>query len=155
MKEIQLTRGMSALVDDADFDWLSAFSWCANKTNKHVWYAITTIKSKQVYMHRLILGLTERYQRTDHKNGNGLDNQRVNLRLSDASSNNCNRGKNSNNTSGYKGVIWCKITKSWRAQIGLNNKCIIVGNFKTPEFAAHAYDLAARSLHGEFARPNT
>jgi len=104
-------------------------------------------------MHRLILnppaGIT-----IDHINGNGLDNRRENLRLAGRGQNQCNRGKQSNNTSGFKGVTWHKNLNKWEAGISISGKRYHVGFYKTPEAAARAYDDAAKKYHGEFARLN-
>lgn len=87
----------------------------------------------------------------DHINGNGLDNRRENLRLATRSQNSINRGKQSNNKSGYKGVSWNKRDKRWTAQITINKHIINLGGFDTPEQAYEAYKEAAKQYHGTFA----
>lgn len=90
----------------------------------------------------------------DHKDNNGLNNQRENLRLASGSQNKANCAKYSNNTSGYKGVTLRKERNTWRAQIRVNNKLIILGCFVDKEEAARAHDKAALLYFGEFAQLN-
>ncbi len=159
MKQVQLTRGFVALVDDQDYALVSRYLWYPSKPPRnHSFYAITTIrlpngKRKTVRMHRLILGAAAGIQ-VDHKNTNGLDNRRSNLRLASPSDNQHNRGKGKRNTSGFKGVRWHKQDKRWYAAICVNWKHKWLGFFDTPEKAAIAYDDAARKYHGGFARLN-
>lgn len=105
------------------------------------------------YLHRLVTG-AGRGQIVDHINGNRLDCRRANLRVGTRAQNLWNRGKARHNTSGYKGVSFCKQTGRWRAEIRANRKCQKLGRFQTAEAAARAYDAAARRLHGEFVQVN-
>ena len=104
-------------------------------------------------MHRLIIG-TPDGRATDHKDSDGLNNQRVNLRICDPSQNSSNAVIRSDNTSGFKGVSWRKNRRKWLAQIQHDHRVIHIGQFSTALEAAIAYDEAARKLHGEFARTN-
>ena len=155
MKEIILTKGKVAFVDDEDYDLVKDYKWRAKESSHtRCFYAIATIPIKDrplIQMHRLILGLTDPNIQVDHINGDGLDNRRYNLRACTASENRCNRGKSKNNTSGYKGVCFHKASKRWRAKIRLKNKFTYLGDFHTPEEAYAAYCKAALELHGEFA----
>lgn len=90
----------------------------------------------------------------DHINGNKSDNRISNLRLATRSQNFCNRGKNSNNTSGYKGVSWNKRDKNWTVHICVNRKQRHGGSFKVKEDAVLAYNKLAVRYHGAFARLN-
>jgi len=91
----------------------------------------------------------------DHKDGNGLNNRKANLRLCTNSQNQANRnGTQRNNTSGFNGVTWSKHDKKWRAKIMLNKKRVHLGGYYTAAEAANAYDKAAIKLFGEFARVN-
>ena len=100
-------------------------------------------------MHKLITG----YKETDHIDGNGLNNQRGNLRSVTDSQNQMNR-KNIRGTSKYKGVYWNKANKKWLARITINQKNIYIGYFLYEHNAAHAYNFKATELYGEYASLN-
>ena len=157
MKEIQLTKGFVTLVDDEDYETLSQYRWRALKGSQRTWYAARNIKvagkNMTIMMHREIINAPENIF-VDHINMDALDNRRENLRLCSKQENCCNKGKFSNNTSGYKGVSWDKRGERWVAQIRVNLSSKHLGYFDTPEDAARAYDKAARQYHGEFARTN-
>ena len=157
MREIPLTQGKVALVDDEDYEWLAQWRWTAwtSERNK-TWYARRPIwkperRKSSIAMHHLILPI-QHGQTVDHKNGNGLDNQRHNLRLATNPENQCNAGPYSSNTSGYKGV--CAVGPRWRAQLQVDGRKVHIGIFDVLEDAARAYDVAARELQGEFAYQN-
>jgi hypothetical protein len=154
MKEIHLTREKVALVDDEDFEWLNQWKWCFDGR-----YAARRLENygKKIRMHTVILQPTDGML-SDHKNRNELDNQRNNLRVCTKAQNQHNRGKQSNNRSGYKGVDYVaskqKRNKRWYAHIGYNGRNICVGYFLTPKEAAKAYDTKAIELYGKFADTN-
>lgn len=157
MKRIPLSRGRYALVDDEDFERLVTFRWHCDSYG----YAKRSIhignrKHRNVAMHREILGITDSDILVDHMNGDRVDNRRSNLRLSTKSTNGCNRNKTRANTSGYKGVTKHNQCKSdrWIAQIRVNNRNRYLGLFTTPELAAAAYNRAAVTHFGEFAKLN-
>ena len=154
-KKIPLTQGMFALVDDEDFKELSKHKWHIRK-KKYTFYARARIEidgnRKLVYMHRIIMDAPKDRQ-IDHKNGDGLDNQRSNLRFCTNGQNQHNRRKGKG-TSKYKGVHWLKDNKRWRASIGFNKKLINLGCYDNETDAAKAYDRKALELFGEFARTN-
>jgi hypothetical protein len=155
MKEIPLTQGKVALVDDEDFEELNKYKWRARK-GKNTFYAKRSTKrpnQKTIEMHRQILGFPAGFQ-TDHRDGNGLNNQRSNLRICTISQNQHNTGKQKRNTSGYKGVCFHKNAKRFIALIMVNRKSTHLGYFNTAIEAALAYDAAAIKLHGEFAQLN-
>ena len=158
VKEIQLTQGKVALVDDADYEYLSQWKWHAQLI-KGRWYARRSIRKgfpKQISlsMHQVILN-TPNGMESDHKNGNGLDNQRHNLRV-------CTKYKNMYNqniqtrskSSKFKGVYWSKKYRKWVAQIRVNHKAIWLGQFNSEIEAANTYNMAAKRIFGEFAKLN-
>ena len=153
MKEIQLTQGKVALVDDEDYEYLNQWKWHVSNGN----YARRTIYNfklcKALFMHREIMKVSKGLL-VDHINGNSLDNRKLNLRICTNSQNLRNRLKNINNTSGYKGVRLINSTKKWRAQIWLNSKYYHLGLFNNIKDAARAYNAAAIKYHGEFANLN-
>lgn len=153
MKEIPLTRGLVALIDDADFDAVSAYKWyAAHRKGGATFYARRTVNPSQtILMHRAILCAPSGVG-VDHINCNGLDNRRSNLRLATSAQNAKNRGMHPGNTSGYKGVCWHPSANRWQAQIKVDGRNKYLGLFPTPVEAHAAYCAAAKELHGEFAR---
>lgn len=156
-REIILTQGRVAIVDDADFEWLNQWKWNAHDSHGWAWYARRIHmagegKKTQIIMHRLILKAPKGAY-SDHINGNGLDNRRANLRLCNSSQNNSNRHYGWG-SSKFKGVSWDKINKKWAASIKHNKQQIALGRFSLEIDAAKAYDMAAPLYHGEFARTN-
>lgn len=153
-REIALTQGKVALVDDADYELVSRYRW--NVTDSG--YAHTILYERGKYagylrMHRLILGLGPR-EIADHINGDRLDNRRCNLRRCNYSQNSMNRRKMRGATSQYKGVIWNPEQKTWDANIYPNNTHKRLGHYHDEEAAARAYDAAATQLYGDFAKVN-
>jgi hypothetical protein len=103
-------------------------------------------------MHRALLRVDDPCIDVDHKDGDGLNNRRRNLRISDENGNNQNRGPSCNNKSGYKGVCKSgKNPKKYQAVVDYLGKKIWLGYFDDPKKAAYAYDDKIRELHGEFA----
>jgi hypothetical protein len=153
MKEIKLPKGFTAMVDDDDFERLSAFSWLVRKASKLV-YAVRheRINGKIVwhYMHREILN-PPNSAKIDHIDRNGLNNTRSNLRLCSHKENMWNRSGSSNASSKYKGVYLDKIRGKWGARIMVNGNPIRIGNFYSEKVAALAYDLTASYHYKEFA----
>ena len=154
MKQIQLTRGQVALVDDEDYAALYKFKWFAwweKKTRS--FYALRTAgvgeSPSSIRMHRQLLDAPEGIQ-VDHYNHNTLDNRRENLRLATSQQNTRNSKQRSDNASGYKGVDWHKQPSKWRASITVDGKQRTIGHFTTKELARDAYVAAAKSLHGDF-----
>ena len=158
MKAIPLTQGKVALVDDEDFEWLSKWKWYAWKS-KNGWYAMhnkwspKAKKQKIIRMHRFILG-TKKDQEVDHKDHNGLNNQRTNLRSCTHLENCMNQRPRKDCSSKYKGVHWRKSCKKWQCRIACHGKQHHLGYFKSEYDAALQYDIAAQFFFGEFALLN-
>lgn len=148
MKEIPLTQGKVALVDDEDYERLVAmgkWQFVNGYASKGIW------PNKSIKMHRLIMDTPIGFE-TDHINGNKLDNRRKNLRVCTTAENQLNRGVPKNNTSGFKGVH--KFRNKWRSSIKINSRRVHLGLFTCPIEAASAYNEAAIKYHGEFAKLN-
>lgn len=149
-RKIPLTQGKFTIVDDADFDWLNQSNWYF-----HHGYAVRKAprhggKQRMIHMHREILG-TPMGMETDHRNGDGLDNRRANLRVCTSSENHMNERKREGMSSQYKGVSRLKRCKKWKAQIYYDGVCHRLGRFTDEADAARAYNTAAREHFGEFA----
>jgi hypothetical protein len=160
MKLIALTRGLSAMVDDNDFDWLSQWRWQAMKSGRN-FYASRDVrigprrenKRIRILMHRVILGIPVDLQ-VDHRDMNTLNNQRPNLRAATRAQNNGNRRSHRGSTSRYKGVFWSGQAEKWQARIIVDSRQVHLGLFVDEAAAARAYDAAAREHFREFARLN-
>lgn len=163
MKEIPLTQGLVAIVDNDDYERVSAHRWytAISRTSSDGVSLIYAVRSayrpdgqrRQQRLHRFILDAPDNMQ-VDHINGDGLDNRRENLRLCTSAENSRNVRPYTGGTSALKGVSWHLRVKKWRAQIKINGKKLHLGYYSTEEDAAKAYDSAALRFHGEFARTN-
>ena len=155
MKNIPLTQGKFAIVDDDSFEYLSQWKWCAIKSSKR-FYAIRSVYRPYRYplmviMHRLILGVKDRKTQVDHIDRNGLHNWKGNLRIATHSENRRNEGLRDINSSGLKGVGWHKRIGKWQARLGFEYGRIHLGYFDDKWDAAKAYNEAASEHFGEFA----
>ena len=142
------------MVDDEDFEYLNSFRWTA-KIHGHLKYAERNYRGKTIKLHRLIMSVTEKNMFIDHIDGNGLNNQKINLRICSSAENTRNHRKISNLlTSKFIGVHLHKKTNKWRAGVRFNKNLIDLGLFKNEEDAAMAYDRKAFEVFGEFANLN-
>lgn len=153
MKEIKLSRGQIALVDDEDFEAISKYKWALGKDG----YAISSRRKGKglghlnFKMHRVVMN-AQKGQIIDHANRNPLDNRKENLRFCTHSQNSANTNGSGRNTSGYHGVNFFNrpSPKKWRASIAGE----LIGYYLDPRTAAFMYDQAAKKHFGEFARLN-
>lgn len=160
IKIIPLAQGLFTIVDADDFDILSQYKWQLKKPTKgrttYYTFCVTPSKNgkrKSIFMHRLLMD-AKSGQLVDHINGNGLDNRKSNLRIATQSQNSANSKLPITNTSGFKGVSWCKRSRKWMASIRINKLKKTLGYFTDPIVAAKAYDVAAKSHFKTFARVN-
>lgn len=158
MKKIKLTKGKVALVDDEDFEYLNQWKWHI-QPSINTEYAIRTewvSKNKCICirMHRDLLAIKDSRIKVDHKDGNGLNNQKVNLRECTQAQNGRNTRSRKNSSSKYLGVHFCKTRKKWVAQIQHDKKAYSAGLHLSEADAAIAYNKKAIELHGEFANLN-
>jgi len=151
MKEIKLNRGRTTQVDDADFYAANQFTWFVTKIG-NVFYAVRNLPGGGTQM--LHCFLFPEWALVDHKDGDGLNNQRVNLRPGDKSKNGANSRKRLGTSSRFKGVTWDKRCNCWHASITVYYNRLFLGRYESEEDAAHVYDYAAQSYFGEFARTN-
>lgn len=153
-KELQLTKGYVALVDDSDYEYLSRWKWTYSGG-----YALRRQvqdgRKRTIMLHRQITNAPD-FHDVDHRDLNPLNNQRYNLRVCSRSQNCANRPASEFGTSKFKGVSLRRdrIQNPWRATIACKNQQFSIGAYPTEIQAARAYDEKARELFGEFAFTN-
>jgi len=150
MKKILLSKNKVALVDDEDYEYLNQWKWSYSGHGYAHRKGYKEGKYTTIYMHREILKPPEG-KLTDHKNMNGLDNRRKNLRICDKSQNGANRPKQKDNTSGHKGIYWFRRDKNWLVQIRCKSKNYYLGYFNDKNDAIKVYNEKSKELFGEFA----
>ena len=155
MKKIPITQDKFALVDDEDYERLCKRKWSVQKDH-NTYYAVGYVKVDGKYsrisMHREILGLTSGDGKlVDHKDRNGLNCQRYNMRIATKSLNCYNCKENKNNKSGYRGVCWYKETEKWKAYLKVKRINIHLGYYINIKNAAESYDKAAIKYYGKEA----
>jgi hypothetical protein len=148
--EIPLSRGLSATVDAADACAVLAHKWHAVPA-RGTYYAARRVGSKTIYLHRALLGLVEagRGVFADHRDGNGLNCTRKNLRACTPAQNNSNRQHRHARPSGLPVGVWCARGK-FAARIVVNGVDHYLGVFETPDLAGIAYRDASRQFHGDY-----
>ena len=149
MREIQLTQGLVALVDDCDFERLNQVKWCAAR-NCNTFYAVrhslrVNGKRHRILMHHEVIGTPPTGLIADHRNGQGIDNRHKNLRFVTNRQNGQNR-KNEKTSSKHPGVSWSKTSKKWRAYIQIRRKSKHLGYFTDEKDAFEAYKQAVYDL---------
>lgn len=162
MKEFLInskTHGIKTiLVDDEDYDFLSKFTWCIIKCH-NTFYAKTTINYKKIRMHGMILKHHNidipLGQMIDHIDSNGLNNQKINLRVVSNSENQFNVGKRKNSTaSKYKGVRYNKDKKKWYSCCTINRKYYFFGYTKTEMESVLNYNREIKKYQGDYGKIN-
>lgn len=157
-KQIQLSKGKYAIVDDEDFEYLNQWKWYVNSSG----YAVRSenfktesgkISARTIRMHRVVMRAPQTHE-VDHRFGNRLDNRKANLRVCTRSENNMNKPLLPKNSTGFKGVMWHKRNLRWVSRIKVNGKLIHLGSFTCKIQAAKIYNEAALKYHGEFAHLN-
>jgi hypothetical protein len=147
--------GRVALVDDEDYELVMQYRWHVREQRSPsgiAWGPYATAgmpgdHSTKVFMHKLLTG----WPLTDHRDGNGLNNQRSNLRPATHVQNSQNRRPWAGRSSQHKGVSWHRRAGKWRADITVNGKIRYLGLFESEENAARAYTEAALATQGEYA----
>lgn len=144
------------IFDEEDFDLVCSYNWRVNNLGYVTYQEYTPgiTKPKTLLLHRLILGVTGRYEVVDHINHNPQDNRRCNIRKASIGQNVWNTVSYKNSTSKYLGVSFETGRKKWRAQIKANGKQCSLGRFNNETDAALAYNEAASRYFGEFANLN-
>lgn len=154
MREIPLTQGKFAIVDDSDYEELMRWKWCYRSgyalRSEHVCMRDGKQIQKTILMHRVINKTPEALE-TDHINGNTLDNRKSNLRNATHAQNLRNQRQRNRNKSGFKGVSFEKRRSLWRAVISFEGKYMHIGYYETARAASDAYKKAAAEYFGEFA----
>jgi hypothetical protein len=152
---INLQHNFTTIIDDEDYHLIREYHWYAAEGVSTFYVQAGVYKDgvamDLVRMHRVILGVPDGYQ-VDHRNGNGLDNRRVNIRVCTHQQNMCNKKIPICNTSGYKGVYFASHINKFIARIGYKNKRIHLGCFNTAIEASIVYENKARELFGDFYR---
>lgn len=153
VKQIKLTKGKFAIVDDDWFEMLDFVSWYHRKNGNSQYAENIHWDAKKVeQMHRVIMDPCK--DLIDHIDGNGLNNCRNNLRHCNKSQNGMNAHSRRGGTSKYKGVCLHKKSGRWRSTIVKNQKQYSLGMYDNEEDAARAYNKAALEMFGEFANIN-
>jgi hypothetical protein len=151
MRVINLAKGGRAIIDDQDFERVSAVSWFLSRNGYVVHSVYDRGKRKTIYLHRFVMNAPQN-RIVDHRDGNKCDNRRGNLRL-------CSNTQNSQNRADVRGVSWHKPSRKWRAYISVSGKQLSLGMFEKYDDALARRVQAETKLFGEFAgvrcRPRT
>lgn len=158
VREIPLTQGKVALVDEEDYELVAGFSWSASKRARTM-YANAYVRGTgragraMVYMHRIIMSPPAGVE-VDHIDGDGLNNTRANLRLCTRAQNHQNHHGTRSRITTYRGITFDGNTGTWVAQIQMDGRGYRLGTFDNAYDAACEYDIAASCMFGQFASLN-
>ncbi len=154
MREIKLSQGQVALVDDADFDMVSKHKWYATKSAFGYRASTHLTRKLKCQLHRFIMNPPSDMC-VHHANGDPLDNRRDNLVVCTKAENNRGfRRKSLGKSSRYRVVCWSKEKLKWKAYIEFDGRLKNIGMYATEEAAAAAYNGWASLVFGEFAHLN-
>jgi hypothetical protein len=159
MPKLVLITGEVFLYSSVDRELVNKHSWSRQLRPDGAVVAKTSVRDvssgrqRTVYLHRLIMGVTDPRVLVDHRDRNTLDCRRRNLRKSNHQTN-AQNSKSRKGSSKYKGVWWYPAYAKWVSQIRISGKRKHLGYFDNEVLAAKAYDTAARQYHGAFARLN-
>jgi hypothetical protein len=153
---VPLTQGYEAIIDAADVHMVDGWNWYAMVLTNTVYVARNSHRDANgnrntILLHRVIIGCPDGLD-VDHRDADGLNNRRCNLREATHAQNMRNRRIQADNTSGFKGASWHKNSGKWQAKISIDGKEHHLGLHPTPEEAHAAYASASARLHGEFGR---
>lgn len=141
------------LIDDEDYPSVCNFKWREDMNGYAIRSAVIDGKrsSYNVYLHKMIMNPNEGLV-VDHINGDVCDNRKSNLRVCTRRENSRNRKNQSNNKTGFKGVVLDKRSNKYHARISINGRQTYIGTFENPAEAYYAYCRKALEHFGEFAR---
>jgi hypothetical protein len=153
---VALTQGFVAVIDAVDLPLVEGRNWSVLRSKRrNAAYAVRVEqrdgRQAMILMHRVIAG-TPNDMQTDHKDGDGLNNRRANLRTCTHAQNQINKPVRRDCRSGIKGAGWDGRARRWRAEIMIQGRRKWLGHFDSPEAARDAYDRAAADLHRDFRR---
>jgi hypothetical protein len=149
MKLIPLTQGQVALVDDADYPIIASYKWFAARSQQGTYYAVRHPNKYKpmVIMHRVIMGCSTASMIIDHIDGNGLNNQRTNLRFATARLNGLNRFRRKPTKKNLPvGVSQSHRMTRYAAYVQIKGKSVHLGCFDTSEQASHAHYIKQQQL---------
>jgi hypothetical protein len=155
--------GVFAMVSDEDFERLRSSTWYLttrkNRNTQYVYRLVTTPegKTQSERLHRVVMGLGPTGVddvHVDHIDGNGLNNQRENLRRANCSQNFANKGLRKDSQTGHMGVSPHKRSGKFKAAVCYMKVYYYLGLYSIREEAAFAYNCGAAVLHGEYAQLN-
>jgi hypothetical protein len=150
---IPLTKNRTAICDEIDYEKISGMNWYSFRGNRGIEYAASHPRGggRNLFMHRHILGIKDFKIKIDHKNNDGLDNRRCNIRKCTNTENSHNSRLSKRNTSGLKGVSLIASSGRWYSQIRIHGKNHFLGSFSNKVDASNAYKQASLKHFKEFS----